>query len=664
MKTTKDGIQQQFRALEDYYRGLIHLHESSIESELRKLETMIGQSWKWRIGSFFVNTYIRVGNFISSPMRFILEPENRLSYKGEKGSPFPQFRIRWRVEESLYQKKPQLLLNFDINQSAEEQQTVKMAESDEAAVNERPVFAVILDAPLMHSIQAHAELLPLKIDQYKTQLEYCNPALFLCESAWNGNGGAWKYRLSENNGEVPGDIPEVLKECKRHKIPTVFLMNCHPEAASDFYPTARHFDLILSPDKFLNARFDFPETEKTNYFPFAVEPTIHNPVTVRERSRAVCLPLDWPQLSDPGSLGKLNEFLASARSYGLDIYDISQGESTIDSGSVKLFQDMFKGYLPYLQMGAKYRDYKAVLHIDQTAGGGFIPESILHALASGTPVISLRSNLPEEEFGNIVLIADTEEELSVHLERLLNDNLFWMKQSLLGVRAVMKSYLLKNRLNELRKLVGIGTVVHPGPSVCMLIDLNDLPGIDLLISQIIHQTRKPEKIALFTHTAHPKELLEYISHQLVGITVKSFNYYQHQLYQIVHKNMNCDYYVIWQKGNFYGSHYLEDYLLATNYSNYSFFGKRNHFISENGHYTEIHPGEYYRIVSQVPVSTLMVGKEHLTAFNFLSMQHADSVFDAFDEKIISLDALNFAVCKSPQPSAESIRLPDFTVLDC
>src|SRR5699024_1051455 len=115
------------------------------------------------------------------------------------------------------------------------------------------------------------------------------PDLVFTESAWEGNGGSWKYHLVGATAPRPA-IVELTAYCRDNGIPTVFWNKEDPPHFVDFLDTARLFDYVFTTDgDKIPDYVDRLGHDRVNLLPFAAQPAIHNPGRIRgvERDRAV-----------------------------------------------------------------------------------------------------------------------------------------------------------------------------------------------------------------------------------------------------------------------------------------------------------------------------------------------------------------------------------------
>src|SRR5699024_8022025 len=102
--------------------------------------------------------------------------------------------------------------------------------------------------------------------------------LLFVESAWAGNGGAWRYHLT--GPSAPRDnLVELLRWCQERGIPTVFWNKEDPAHFEDFLDTARLFDHVFTTD--INRIDEYRRRlghDRVDVLEFAAAQAIHNPI--------------------------------------------------------------------------------------------------------------------------------------------------------------------------------------------------------------------------------------------------------------------------------------------------------------------------------------------------------------------------------------------------
>lgn len=267
------------------------------------------------------------------------------------------------------------------------------------------------------------------------------------ESAWNGNHASWRFHIG-NLGKLKKEgFAGMVHEIKK-KYTYYFLEKEDPVHFEHFIEDAKLFDFIFTSDASMIPRYVKEAGHSRIYpLPFAAQEKIHNPVSDTARSGNVCFAGTWYNARYAERILDMEMILRPAMDFGLEIFDRNHGATGYDKvmySFPEIYNPYIKGKLEYHEMIRAYKQYKVFLNINSVRySPTMFSRRVFELLACGTPVISTFSegilNLLGE---NTVLFAETEEDTRKHLENLLNDETFWWKQSLNGIRKVLENHYL------------------------------------------------------------------------------------------------------------------------------------------------------------------------------------------------------------------------------
>ncbi len=102
--------------------------------------------------------------------------------------------------------------------------------------------------------------------------------LLFVESAWNGNGGAWRLAMTGPDGPS-AELRALVDWCRGQGVPTVFWNKEDPPNYDLFLETARLFDHVFTvdADRLEDYRRDLGH-DRVALLPFGAQPRLHNPV--------------------------------------------------------------------------------------------------------------------------------------------------------------------------------------------------------------------------------------------------------------------------------------------------------------------------------------------------------------------------------------------------
>ena len=157
------------------------------------------------------------------------------------------------------------------------------------AAPERPKLkdvgvAAILDEMSTDCFAPECELVTPTPNNWLEMLEAQQPHLLLVESAWQGNQGAWQYKVGAYS--YPGsvglpDLTALIEWCRARSIPTVFWNKEDPIHFEKFKEAASLFDVVLTTDSNVVERYRaLPggnSDRVVDVLPFAAQLALHNP---------------------------------------------------------------------------------------------------------------------------------------------------------------------------------------------------------------------------------------------------------------------------------------------------------------------------------------------------------------------------------------------------
>ena len=254
--------------------------------------------------------------------------------------------------------------------------------------------------------------------------EIAEADLLLAETAWNGNGGQWVYAFS-NFGKSEA-LPELLAAAKRSEVPRVLWNKEDPASFDLFLPAAREFDHVVTTDVECVRRYRSElGHDRVHTMMFAAQPAIHNPIG-RPSVPSVdsCFAGAWRGQKYPERGRDLAMILDGALRAGpLVIFDREAATGSDPSASFPpRFQSSIAGSLPYDQMVAEYRRHAVFLNANAIVRSpSMLSRRVFEILASRTPVVSSNSAAIETHLADVVFTPATVEEAAETVGELLHD---------------------------------------------------------------------------------------------------------------------------------------------------------------------------------------------------------------------------------------------------
>jgi len=254
--------------------------------------------------------------------------------------------------------------------------------------------------------------------------------LLFVESAWAGNGGLWRGKLTGPNGPS-SEFRELVQWCRDQGIPTVFWNKEDPPHYDDFLPAARLFDHVFTSDSGRIAQYaEDLGHDRVAVLPFAAQPAIHNPVRPGHgrHQRDVAFAGMYFAHKYPERRAQMDLLLGGAldastrMKTGLEIFSRQLGGNAEYQFPAPL-DSRVVGSLTYAQTLSAYKAYKVFLNVNSVVDSpSMCARRIFEISASGTPVITAPSQAMGQFFTPAAVpVAATRKEAE-HLTRALVSN--------------------------------------------------------------------------------------------------------------------------------------------------------------------------------------------------------------------------------------------------
>lgn len=301
----------------------------------------------------------------------------------------------------------------------------------EVGVNPAAVpVAMIADEFTYQSFAPEFQVYRLHPDTWRETMEKAQPALFFCESAWSGGApperpwAAQIYATVRWAQERRQHLFEILAYCRKKGIPTVFWNKEDPihftNRINDFVRTAALFDVALTTaEECVELYQRDAGVEHAYALPFAVQPTLFNPLGARSPRNAAVFAGTWydryPQRT--AALSRIMDLVVSS---GRDmvIYD---RQFNVPSGSGYDYPERYQKYrrpaIPYERTADAYRANLFGITLNTiTDSRTMFARRVFEMAACGQAILSNTALGVEEFFGDSVIYADREPERFLALD--------------------------------------------------------------------------------------------------------------------------------------------------------------------------------------------------------------------------------------------------------
>lgn len=337
------------------------------------------------------------------------------------------------------------------------------------ASRKEPMFPDIRVATILDGFSETAwghefPILPVTPDQWHQQLLEAPVDLLLVESAWAGNGEAWRYHLT--GSKAPSEpLRCLVGHLREQGIPTIFWNKEDPPHFADFLETARLFDVVLTSDSRLVDQYrDLLGHDRVFPLSFAAQPSVHNPIRPQhgfhERDVAFAgmyFAHKFPERREQMQLLLQAALDASPRmERGLEIFSRFVGDDDRYQFPAP-FSDRVVGGLAYDKMLTAYKAFKVFLNVNSVIDSpSMCARRVFEITASGTPVITTESAaIPEFFSPDQVPVVTTRENARHTIRALVRSPELNMRTAHLGQREIWRHHTYAHRMVEVLEAAGL-----------------------------------------------------------------------------------------------------------------------------------------------------------------------------------------------------------------
>jgi len=509
--------------------------------------------------------------------------------------------------------------------------------------------------------------------------------LLFVESAWAGNGGAWRYHLTGTSGPRPAFV-ELVAWCRERGIPTVFWNKEDPVHHEDFLDAARLFDHVWTTDGDLLGRYqDELGHDRVGVLPFAAQSAIHNPVRPGpgRAERDVAFAGMWFSHRHPERREQLELLLggaldASSRmDTGLEIYSRQLGGDERYQFPAP-FDARVVGSLDYASMLTAYRAHKVFLNVNTVVGSPTMcARRIFEITAAGTPVVSTPSPAIDAVFprDEVAQVADRRE-AELTLRALVRNPELRDRQVHRAQRRIWAGHTYAHRVDDVLGAAGLTShlVTRERPAVSALVSTNRPHQLAHVLSTMGAQRGVDVQLALLAHGWDLDEDAVRAAAREAGLTDVVLLHADADvpLGECLNRLVAASDAPVVAKvddDDVYGEHYLADQVHALGYSGADVVGKQAHYVYVGGaDVTALRFAEReHRFTDFVMGPTIVAGRDVTRDVPFPALGRGeDTGFLAgvigAGASVYSADRFSFVQVRGGDPAAHTWTVSDAELL--
>jgi len=527
-----------------------------------------------------------------------------------------------------------------------------------------PVFAdvrvgVILDEFSEQSLGFEWTTIPLSRAAWPNQLDDLD--FVFVESAWNGNDGDWKYKLTGTSGPS-AEIIDLLAECRRRGLPTVFWNKEDPPHFDDFLPLAKLVDVVFTSDSRLIPSYrSAVGHDEVAALPFAAQPAIHNPTRPVKNfaARDIAFAGMYFAHKYPERREQMDILLGAASNisdrmqHGLEIFSRFLGQDERYQFPTPLNQHVV-GSLPYRNLLTAYKNFKVFLNVNSVVGSpSMCARRIFEITAAGTPVVTAPSAATRKFFPpDEVVQPETGEDAELTLRALVRSKELRERTVHKAQRRIWEKHTYTHRAMTVMDSLGV-EYEQPFPqSVSAVVSTNRPDHLANVLSTHARQAHENRELVLVAHGFDPAADLRARAKDL---GIDNFTIIAAPadltLGACLNRGIEAaggDVLAKMDDDDIYGEHYLSDQLAALRFSHADLIGKQAHYLLLRGRNIVMcrFPEREHRYTDLVMGPTLMARRDTLLDHPFAELTLGEDtdlqrrLIDA-GARIYSADRFNF-----------------------
>lgn len=490
-------------------------------------------------------------------------------------------------------------------------------------------IAAIMDEFTRGCFDPEAKLLHLTPNHVVAQLERFKPQLFFIESAWKGINDSWKLQIS-NRGEA---LMQAVSWCRMYNVPILFWNKEDPVHFATFLPTAAAADWVFTTDIDCIPRYKAAlGHEQVSLLPFAAQTAMHNPIEQYQRKDAFNFAGSY-YLRYPQRQQDFNTVIdAVSELKQVDIYDRNANNPHPHYMFPERYTPLILGSLPFSEIDKAYKGYRYGINMNTIKQSQtMFARRVFELLACNTVVVSNYSRGVRNMFGELVICSDNKQQLTNQLARLCEDDNYYQKFRLAGLRKVMSEHTYRHRLAYIAGLIfGAGSYIADEPEVLVVAVANSEAEQVQLLASYKCQAYLNKRLLLLQRFSAAKALK--LKTVTAVTTITDFT--------AIYAKATPPYVACFAADDFYGAHYLTDLLLARRYSNAAGFTKAQYHYVQAGDVLLNAERPTYQIVANGKLRASVLPKAQLSAERLECWFDADELEFA-DAELVSVDAYNY-----------------------
>jgi len=327
-----------------------------------------------------------------------------------------------------------------------------------------PRIALVSDALTQSSLEAECGVITITPRNRRIAFKYGRPDLLLVESAWQGYGDSWKFKIAaypDYPKRSNAALAELVAQARDAGVPTVFWNKEDGVHFERFIDSAKLFDHIFTVDENCVPRYRevVGPNVTVNTLMFAVQPESHSFSGFNFKHRRANFVGSYSRhIHDHRRLWQDNVFSAAvSKGLGLTVVDRNSDRKAAhyrypDLGDLRVLPA-----LPHRHTAQIYKDYLVSINVNTVIDSPtMFSRRLVEILACGGIAVTNPSPAVEQHFKDYCHVISSADEAADLFDRLRHgpsaDDL---ARAEAGARFVLAQHTWEHRLKQIVDTVGL-----------------------------------------------------------------------------------------------------------------------------------------------------------------------------------------------------------------
>ena len=392
----------------------------------------------------------------------IIQEEGEISRLSEAGLNWVKQNRDWNnLADYLNKTHSHILNGSEIPELLGSSKPLTIINGKVSTVIERtPKLMVIMDEFSTTALEPDAELFKPTPENWERMLADNEVDSLIVESAWVGNSGSWHKKVGWYSDEEISDLRNLVSECRRRNIPTIFYNKEDPVHFSRFSKTSAMFDQVFTTDENCIPKYKALKDSNirdVDYIRFAAQPEFHHQNNTDFSNRkGIAFAGTYYAGKYPDRCQKMDLLFDACPKDELVLYDRQSDGGNPQYVFPERFADNLLPKLEYGEMLQKHRDHKIFLNVNSVEDSRtMVARRVFEIPASGAALVSGPGLGIETVFGNIIPVIDNSESAEMTIKRLSDDDFASRSLVKSSRRVVLRNHTNIDRLQKMMLSVGL-----------------------------------------------------------------------------------------------------------------------------------------------------------------------------------------------------------------